>query len=239
MKLLSVGRYFGIPVFIHWTFSFMILFVTYVAILEGLTMKQVIAFSLYLACMFLCVVLNEYGHALMARRFGISTHDILITPIGGLARLEGLPFDPKGELYIALAGPVVNLVIAALLFSGFYLSGIGFLWPDLEEIDLMELITNPIGFVHMLLIVNIVLFVFNLVPAFPMDGGRVVRALLSYKMTRERATFYAAILGKILSIGFLVFATYNKMPSLFFISIFIFVMAGREYRMVKKIDRDY
>ena len=124
MKLLSVGRYFGIPVFIHWSFSFMALFVAYVAIVEHLTVNQILAFCLYIGFMFFCVVLHEYGHALMARRFGVSTHDILITPIGGLARLQRLPSNPKGELYIALAGPMVNLVLAALLYILFYAIGI-------------------------------------------------------------------------------------------------------------------
>ena len=231
MRALHIGTYFGIPVFIHWTFSFIILFVSYVAYSEGMATNEILAFSLYIFCLFLCVILHEYGHALMARRYRIATHDIIVTPIGGLARLNGIPKDPKGELLIAFAGPMVNLVLAFLIFGVLSILGIGWIIPDVED---LRVLSNPIGFVHMLLILNIVLFVFNLIPAFPMDGGRVLRALLSFKMDRVKATLIASVIGRILAVAFVAFAAYNKLPGLLFIGIFIFMMAGKEYQRVKQ-----
>ena len=236
MRMLSVGKYFNIPVYIHWTFSFIILLVGYEAYKAGMNQYEVLAFASYIFCVFLCVVLHEYGHALMARRFGIGTQDILITPIGGLARLYGLPQEPKGELYIAFAGPLVNLAIAISFFLGLYFSGV-FLNPlyiDIVGVDLINTMTSVIGFLHLILFLNIVLFTFNMIPAFPMDGGRILRALLSFKLDRVKATFYASIVGRVMAIAFVAFASYNRLPGLFFIGIFIFLMAGREYRMVER-----
>jgi len=231
MRALNVGRYFGIPVFIHWTCILIIGFVGYVSFTEEMDLLGTAAFSLYLACVFFCVVLHEYGHALMARRYGIGTHDIILSPIGGIARLDSIPSDPKGELMIAIAGPLVNLAIALFIVGGLYLFKLGIVLPDADGFTIL---TNPVGFAHLILLVNVVLFLFNLIPAFPMDGGRILRALLSFKMDRLKATFIASSLGKILAIGFLIFAAYNNIPSLFFIGIFIFIVAGREYKTLKE-----
>lgn len=233
MKALSLGRYFRIPVYVHWSFSLIIIFLSYVIISEGMGLKQASAFSLYILIVFFCVILHEYGHALMARRFGIDTQDIIITPIGGLARLRGMPMDPKGELMIAIAGPLVNLAIAILIFLLLYTMGIGIIMPDAEDLTIL---TNPIGFLHLVLMLNVILFVFNLIPAFPMDGGRILRALLSMKLGLRKATFIASIIGRALALGFIFLAANNKLPGLLFIGIFIFIMAGKENKALKERD---
>ncbi len=227
MRALSLGRYFRIPVYVHWSFLFVLGFISYTSISEGMDKVQIAAFSLYIFLVFFCVVLHEYGHALMARRYGIETVDIIITPIGGLARLRGMPREPKGELMIAIAGPLVNLALATLILLLLYALGVGIILPDTDDLSIL---TNPIGFLHLVLLLNVILFAFNLIPAFPMDGGRILRAILCFKFDRKKATFIASIIGRAIAIGFVLFATYNRLPSLLFIGIFIFVMAGREYK---------
>ncbi len=227
---LGVGRYFGIPVFFHWTFGLSLLLIAYVWTSEQLSLTEGLVFTLFFMSIFLCIVLHEYGHALAARRFGIDTKDILLTPIGGVARLEGMPEEPKGELIIALAGPAVNLVIASLIFVASKAIGITSLNPDVD--DIMSLIGHPLGFMYCIFWMNIFLLGFNLIPAFPMDGGRVLRALLSYKLDRVKATFVAHLVGRAFAIGFIIFAAFNKLPGIFGIGIFIYIMAGREYQYV-------
>lgn len=227
---LSLGTYFRIPVFIHWSFALILIFISYVVISEQMAALQAIAFSLYVLIVFFCVILHEYGHALMARRYGIETQDIIITAIGGLARLKGMPREPKGELMIAIAGPLVNLVIAMFIFLTLFVCGIGIISPDVEDLSIL---TNPIGFLHLVLVLNVILFLFNLIPAFPMDGGRILRAILSIRLGRQKATFIASIIGRILALGFILFAAYNGIPGLFFIGIFIFIMAGKENKAMR------
>lgn len=233
MRALKVGRYFGIPVYIHWSFLLVLVFILYVSYTEGMDLLGTAAFSLYLTCVFICVVLHEYGHAMMARRYGIGTHDIILSPIGGIARLNSLPSHPTGELMVAIAGPLVNLAIAFLIVGGLYLFNIGIVLPDADSYTIL---TNPVGFIHLILLVNVVLFLFNLIPAYPMDGGRILRALLSYKMEKLKATYIASTIGRSLALGFLVFAVYKRIPSLFLIGIFIFIVAGREYKSLKERD---
>lgn len=233
MKSLSLGSYFRIPVYIHWSFFMILFFIGYVVISEEMDLFHSSAFSLYIFLVFFCVVLHEYGHALMARRYGIGTQDIIITPIGGLARLQGMPAEPKGELMIAIAGPLVNLVIAILLLLIFYALGIGIISPDVDDLSIL---VNPIGFLHLVMILNFILFAFNLIPAFPMDGGRILRALLSIKLGKQKATLIASIIGRALAIGFIIVAGINHMPGLLFIGFFIFIMAGKEYKAVINSD---
>ena len=142
----------------------------------------------YTLLVFLCVLLHEFGHALAARRFGIRTADITLWPIGGVARLERLPEKPLQELVVALAGPAVNVVIALVLALAIGLGGVWFRDPGADA-DALQLWNLPTS----LLIANIVLVAFNLVPAFPMDGGRVLRALLATRLPYARATQIAAV----------------------------------------------
>lgn len=149
------------------------------------------------AAVFAIIVVHELGHALMARRFGVRTHDILLLPIGGIASLERIPEQPAHELAIALVGPAINLVIAGVLWLGIGLAGGPF--------DPTAATTIGGAFAAQLLWINVVLAAFNLLPAFPLDGGRALRALLSLRIDRERATAIAAGTGKALAVVLAIF----------------------------------
>jgi Zn-dependent protease len=182
----KLGRVAGIDVFLHPTFF---LLLAYVAMMEG-----GIGSVLLVSAVFSCVLLHELGHALMARRFGIATEDITLYPIGGVARLRRMPRAPGAELLIALAGPAVNIAIAMALTAvqALGLGGSGSPWSP----SLLGL------FVDDLILINLGLAFFNLIPAFPMDGGRVLRALLSGWIGRVRATVIAAGIGRGLALLF-------------------------------------
>jgi stage IV sporulation protein FB len=175
---------------------------------------------LFILALFACVVLHEFGHALMARRFGIATPDITLLPIGGLARLERMPEDPRQEIAVALAGPAVNVVIWALLV---------FVFGADTSLEALENIEDPAaGFWGRLAAVNLFLVLFNMIPAFPMDGGRVFRAALSIPLGRLRATRLAARAGQVVAFAFGFLGLAAGAPLLLLIAIFVFVAAGAE-----------
>ena len=179
-----------------------------------------------LIALFVCVLLHEFGHITMARRFGVRTPDVLILPIGGVARLERIPDEPRQELLIALAGPAVTLAIAAVLYLVLRLSG------GAADIDNLSPATP---FVAALFRTNVLLLLFNLIPAFPMDGGRVLRALLATRMGLARATRTAATLGQVLAVagGLAVLLSKNGNPVLLLIALFVFLGAGSEAAAVE------
>lgn len=219
---LSIGKIAGITVYLHWTFLILVGWIMMGNLQAGVGLTGTGWSLLFLAAIFLCITLHEVGHALMARRFGITTRDITLLPIGGLARMEALPEKPKEELLIALAGPAVNLVIAIVL------------WPLIRTVN-TEMALGSVGgnnFVPALFAVNIWLALFNLIPAFPMDGGRVFRALLAFKTGYVRATRTAAVVGQVLAILF-VFGGFVLNPFLIFIGLFIFLGAQAEAGMVE------
>lgn len=185
----------------------------------------------FIGAMFICVILHEYGHALSARKYGVKTLDIIISPIGGLARLERLPEKPIQELKVAIAGPLVNVVIGLILFIILYVIHHDFSFLIVDE-NPFDNITTAKGFFGLLVWTNVVLFVFNLIPAFPMDGGRILRALLTMQLGRVRGTHWAALVGRILAIVFIIFAVLIKDYMLIFVGIFVFVMAGAENNQV-------
>jgi Zn-dependent protease len=182
-----IGRVAGINLYLHPTF---LLFLGFGAVQWGLDAV------LLLLAVFGCVVLHELGHALTARLYGIATEDITLYPIGGVARLRRMPRKPGAELLIALAGPLVNLAIAGLLTASLFLSGVGQPAAWASEPGAID------RFLTTLVAINLLLAAFNLIPAFPMDGGRVLRALLSGWVGRLRATEIAAGLGQLLALGF-------------------------------------
>jgi Zn-dependent protease len=222
---LHIGTFWKIPVKIHWSFGILLLFVVYTAFTNGFKLWQSIGFIVYFLLLFLCVVLHEYGHALTARKFGVETRDILLSPIGGVARLESIPDKPLQEFYIALAGPLVNIIIAITVGLVLFLIT-GQVFPD----DFTSFrFDEPAEFVGYIVFMNLALFMFNLIPAFPMDGGRVLRSLLAAKMGKVKATMIAMRIGRILAIGFIVFGIFNSQLILSLIGLFIFMMAGQEY----------
>lgn len=220
---LRIGRLAGIDVFVHWTFGILLAWVLGTHLMRGAGMADALAGVGLILAVFGCVVLHELGHALTARRFGIKTQDITLLPIGGVARLEKMPDDPKEELLVALAGPAVNVVIAAVLAAIVF--GMNGITPLQQEVDVVGG-----AFLANLLWVNVALVVFNLLPAFPMDGGRVLRALLSMRMDRMRATHYAASAGKFMAILFGLGGLLIGNPFLIFIALFVYLGAEAEAR---------
>lgn len=215
----KLTRLWGIDVYIHYTF---LLLVAFVGMQSGATRGEwgeALGGIAFLLGLFLCVLLHEYGHALAARRFGVGTRDITLLPIGGVARLERMPEDPRQELVIAIAGPLVNVVIASGLAAGMIFSG-----TPLFSIDDFD----GASIFQRLLFINVTLVVFNLLPAFPMDGGRVLRALLAMMMDPLRATRIAANIGKVMALGFLGLAFYTRSPILGLIAVFVWMGAGGE-----------
>jgi Zn-dependent protease len=221
---LKVGKLFGIGVYLHFTFLLLLGFLMFAywqttRSLEG----AMLGVSFFLA-LFTCVLLHELGHALMARHFGVMTRDITLLPIGGIARLERMPEKPMQEFWVAVAGPAVNLVIAAGLFAGLAIAH--------NRGALEELSVTSGSLVQRLMVVNVLLFAFNLLPAFPMDGGRVLRALLATRLGRRRATAIAANIGQGMAILFgIIGFLYN--PFLIFIAIFVYLGAQAEAGMVE------
>ena len=220
----KLGRFAGIDVFIHATFVLLIGWVGYNYWLQTGDLSRVFVGILFIFALFVCVILHEYGHALTARKYGIRTRDITIYPIGGVARLERMPDHPLEELWVALAGPAVNLVIAGILIA--YL----FLTDGLSPIRDLDLARG--SFLERLMALNVYLALFNLIPAFPMDGGRVLRALLALKLDYVHATQIAANIGQGIAFLFGFIGLFSN-PFLIFIALFVWIGAAQEANMVQ------
>ncbi len=221
-----LARLAGIDVYVHATFFILIAWVALSYWTMSGDVGMVISGVVFILVLFACVLLHELGHALMARRFGIATEKITLLPIGGVASMERMPDDPRQEIAVALAGPAVNMVIAAVLW--FWLS----LNPSAVPVEQVagEAAWYSGSFLQKLMWVNVLLGVFNLLPAFPMDGGRVLRAALAMRMGHVRATQTAARVGQGLALwlGFLGLL-YN--PFLVIIALFIWIGAASEAGM--------
>jgi len=219
----KIGEWRGIAVYVHATFLILIGFVLLSHWSQGHTIQATLEGVGFILAIFACVVLHEFGHALTAARFGIKTRDITLLPIGGVARLERMPEDPIQELWVALAGPAVNVVIAAVLF------GILFLTSAFSPLDQMTATSG--SFVQRLLVVNVFLVLFNMLPAFPMDGGRVLRALLATRLEYTRATQIAANVGQAMALLFAFVGIFIGHPFLIFIAFFVWIGAAQEASM--------
>jgi Zn-dependent protease/CBS domain-containing protein len=223
----KIGRIAGIPIYVHWTFLILIAYVVYGHWRAGNDLATTAEGVAFVLAIFACVVLHELGHALAARRYGVPTADITLLPIGGVARLERFPEEPLQELVIALAGPAVNLVIAGvLLICGVALSTA---FTDPQHQHLVQ-----DGFLSKLLEINLFLALFNLLPAFPMDGGRVLRALLAMRFEYSQATRMAASVGQFVAIMFAFIGLSYGQPMLVFIAIFVWIGAESEAVQVQQ-----
>jgi Zn-dependent protease len=219
-----IARIAGIDVRIHWTFFLLLLWLGAGFARSEAGVGGAVIGLLFVLAIFLCVVLHEFGHALTARRFGIHTLDVTLLPIGGVARLERMPRDPVQELLVAIAGPLVNVVIALLLAGVVFLvAGMQAFAPARWEV------TGLVTFVANLMWTNVALVLFNLLPAFPMDGGRVLRALLATRGDRLRATQIAASVGQMVAIGFGIIGLFAN-PLLLFVALFVYLGAEAESR---------
>jgi Zn-dependent protease/CBS domain-containing protein len=221
---LKIARIAGTEVRIHITFLLFLAWIgfTYYRVGGGPAATQGVLFILAL---FGCVLLHEFGHVLAARKFGIRTPDITLLPIGGVARLQRMPEKPWQELIVAIAGPLVNVVIAGVLIL--------FLGRRADLGDVGRLQAPEIDMLAKLASVNVMLVLFNLIPAFPMDGGRVLRALLAMMMNYARATQVAAWIGQGLAFVFGFIGLFTNNPILVFIALFVFLGAQQEAVMAQ------
>ncbi len=217
---LPIGRVAGISLFIHWTFPIIIIWVIFMNYRQGQNITQITWSIVFILVLFVCVTLHELGHALAARKFNIKTSDITLLPIGGVARLENMPQNPKIELVVAIAGPIVNVGIFLLIYLYFIFSGYPFPFTQLVQISGEQFFYN-------LALVNLWVALFNLIPAFPMDGGRVLRAFLSMILNRVHANKIALSIGQAIALVFVVSGVmYN--PFLILIGLYVFYGAGAE-----------
>ncbi len=220
----KIGRFFGIDVYMHATFLLLIGWVAISHWTEQKSLAAVLSGIAFILLLFVFVIMHEYGHALTARRFGVKTRDITLYPIGGVARLERMPEKPIEEFWVAIAGPAVNMVIAAVLFGWLVLTN------TLEPLTGLTISSG--SFIERLAVVNVSLVLFNLIPAFPMDGGRVLRSLLAMRMDYVRATQIAANIGQGMAFLFGLAGLFGN-PTLLFIAFFVWIGASQEASMAQ------
>ncbi|HPI07957.1 MAG TPA: site-2 protease family protein [Saprospiraceae bacterium] len=251
---LRLFTWFGIPVHLHWSFGLIFLYALWIGYENSLDLMGTLWLMGFFIALFACVLLHEYGHALTARRYGVNTHDIILTPIGGIARLEKMPEKPVQEFVVAIAGPLVNVAIAILLFGvsmlvfqeerweffkWFLQQQFSFAGSDETGQVLEETGMQPSGllfYLPVLVATNIGLVLFNLIPAFPMDGGRIFRSLLAMKWGRLRATQWAAWLGQAIAVVFIVYGLWVNAFTLALVGFFVFTTARSENSMVRLDD---
>ena len=217
----------GIGLYIHVTFLIILIWIGAMYYLPRHSLTDALYGLAFVVALFAIIVLHELGHALTARRFGIRTRDITLLPIGGVARLERMPEDPRQELAVALAGPAVNVVLAFIFFVALVV-----MEQPVYPVDLGDLSILSPNFLRRLMFVNVILAGFNLLPAFPMDGGRVLRAFLAMKMDYMRATHVAANVGQIMAFIFGLVGLFTN-PFLVFIALFVWMGAAAESSMVQ------
>lgn len=242
----KLGKAFGIGIYVHWTFLLLLGLAAYLSASGGYQASLIAV--LFMLCLFGCVLLHELGHALTARHFGIPTRDITLLPIGGVARLERMSEKPWEEFWIAVAGPAVNVAIAAILLPALVVTA------SLAEANLAEILPQQLSeipekalnhgiavtLLGSLWVANVSLVVFNMIPAFPMDGGRVFRALLCSVIGFRQATEAAALVGMVAAglltmLGFTVMVqTFN--PVLMLVGMFVLFAGQQELLAVRYRD---
>ncbi len=216
-----IGRVAGIPIKIHATFFILLLFVAIVHAGEG--GAGVVRGLVFILALFGCVVLHELGHSLVAMRYGIRVRDITLLPIGGVASLERMPENPRHEFLVAIAGPAVNMVIAGVLYLLLRSAG------AVEPVGGLSVTEGSL--LARIMVVNVILAAFNMLPAFPMDGGRMLRAFMAHHMDYSRATQLAARIGQGMALLFGLLGLLSN-PFLIFIALFVYIGAEQEAAMV-------
>ncbi len=223
----TVGRIAGIRIRMHWTFLLLLAWVAVSYSMAGGGLKAAVEGVVFVLAIFACIILHETGHALTARRYGVETEDITLLPIGGMARMQRIPSQPWQEFWIAVAGPAVNVVIALGLFLFVYAErGLGAFGNEFSFTK---------SFLVNLMWVNVLLVAFNVLPAFPMDGGRILRALLATRMPYVRATQIAAGIGQFMAILFGIAGLFYDFW-LLFIALFVYIGAEAESQTVELRD---
>jgi Zn-dependent protease/predicted transcriptional regulator len=226
-----IGRIAGIDVYVHFTFLILVAWFALSHYSANRDPMEALRGVVFILALFGIVVLHELGHALAARRYGIRTRDITLLPIGGVARLERIPEDPKQELVVAIAGPLVNVVLAVVIYL--------VMAVDIRFAELSHATRVGGNFLAQMFLVNVMLVFFNMLPAFPMDGGRVLRALLAMRMDYVRATQIAAAVGQAMAIAFAAWGLFASVfgfqsnPFLLFIALFVWLGATQEASMVQ------
>lgn len=226
---LKLGKPFGIMVSIHWTFSLLIAWIVFITVRQGLGTTQVLMHILFILVLFMCVVLHEFGHSLTAIKLGGKVKSITLLPIGGMANITEMPEKPRDEFLVSAAGPMVNIVIAGILWLYLGL----FRTVDVDQMEFTSITFN--NFPVMLLAANLFIVAFNLIPAFPMDGGRLFRSALAMRMSKLKATSIAKDIGQVFAVMF-IFAGLFLNPFLIIIGLFVFLGARGEYEMMRYKD---
>jgi len=230
---IKIGRFSGIDVRVHWTFFLLLAFFAFIGYQASGSLLGALTATAMIVALFLCVLLHEFGHSLVAQRLGIEIHSITLLPIGGVSNLESLPEKPADEVKITVAGPLVNVVLAPIFF------GVGLLLGAVPRVpvDLFTGIGSVGQFFFYLGYVNVVLAVFNLLPAFPMDGGRILRALLATRLGALRATDISSTVGHIFAIAFFLIGLLGGNLLLALVGVFIYFGASGEAQMVRQREQ--
>jgi Zn-dependent protease/predicted transcriptional regulator len=215
----TIGRIRGTEVKVHVTFLLLLVWIAYSAYQQAGT-AGAIGDTLFVVSFFICILLHEFGHITMARRFGVRTPDVILLPIGGVARLERIPEEPTQELLIALAGPAVTLAIIVLLLLTTVATG--------HPLAFRDPLSEHVPFTIRLMVVNAWVLLFNLIPAFPLDGGRVLRALLARRIGLARATRIAGSIGQAFAVLLGLWGVVQQEPLIMLVAFFIFLGAGSE-----------
>jgi Zn-dependent protease/CBS domain-containing protein len=226
----KIGRFSGIDVKVHWTFLLLLAFFAFIGYQTSGSLLGALTPTAVIVALFLCVLLHEFGHSLVAQRLGLEIHSITLLPIGGVSNLESLPEKPADEVKITLAGPLVNVVLAPIFFGVGLLLGAEPRMPT----DLFTGIGSVGQFLFYLGYLNIVLAVFNLLPAFPLDGGRVLRALLATRLGAVRATDIASAVGQVFAAAFFLIGLISGNFLLALVAVFIYFGARGESQMVRE-----
>jgi Zn-dependent protease/CBS domain-containing protein len=226
----KIGRLSGIDVRVHWTFFLLLAFFAFIGYQESGGLVGALTATITIVALFFCVLLHEFGHSLVAQRLGIEIHSITLLPIGGVSNLESLPEKPADEVKITVAGPLVNVVLAPIFF------GVGLLLGAVPRLpaDLFTGIGSVGQFFFYLGYINVVLALFNLLPAFPMDGGRILRALLATRLGAVRATEISSAVGQLFAVAFFLIGLISGNFFLALIAVFIFFGASGESQMVRQ-----